>query len=79
MDALGAARETQLRDILGSYRAVASGHLRLLSLDALRERIGVRWQARSDHMQFIVGSVIKRHLRRGQTYYQANEAGYVIV
>lgn len=74
-----AARESQLRDILGSHRAVASGHLRLLSLDALRERMGAKWQGRSDHMLYIVESIIKRHLRHGQTFYQANDSSFVIV
>jgi hypothetical protein len=74
-----AARESALRDIVSSHKAVASGFLRLLSLDALRERLGDKWETRSDHIQFVTEAAIKRHLQRGQTFYQASDSGYVIV
>lgn len=74
-----AARESQLRDIIGGNGTVASGFLRLLSLDAVRERMGDKWQARSIYIQYVTESAIKRHLERGQTFYQANDCCYVII
>jgi hypothetical protein len=74
-----AARESALRNIISSHKAVASGFLRLLSLDALRERLGDKWESRSGHIQFVTEAAIKRHLQRGQTFYQANDSAYVIV
>src|SRR3954467_9588380 len=74
-----AARESQVRDIIATHKAVASGFLRLLSLDALRERMGEKWESRSGHIQFVTEAAIKRHLQRGQTFYQANDSAYVIV
>src|SRR3954471_21700768 len=74
-----AARESQVRDIIATHKAVASGFLRLLSLDALRERMGDKWESRSEHIQFVTEAAIKRHLQRGQTFYRANDSSYVIV
>src|SRR3954469_10258631 len=79
MTAPDAGREKALRDIISTHKAVASGFLRLLSLDALRERMGDKWQSRSDHIQFVTEAAIKRHLQRGQTFYRANDSSYVIV
>jgi hypothetical protein len=79
MTAPDAAREKTLRDIVSTHKAVASGFLRLLSLDALRERLGDKWETRSGHIQFVTEAAIKRHLQRGQTFYQANDSSYVIV
>jgi hypothetical protein len=72
-------KESQIAGIVGNNRAVASGYLRLLSLDALRERMGPKWQSRADHIRFIAEGVIKRHLTKGQTYYQATDSAYVMV
>jgi hypothetical protein len=66
-------------DLVSSDRLVASGCLRLLSVEALKVQIGARWQARVDQMKFVVESIIKRHLQRGQTFYQANDSTYVII
>jgi hypothetical protein len=79
MSAPDAARESQLREILGNNKTVASGFLRLLSLDAVRERMGAKWQARSTYIQYVTESAIKRHLQRGQTFYQVNDSSYVII
>ncbi len=79
MTAPDAARESRLNDIISSHKAVASGFLRLLSLDALRERLGSKWESRAGHIQFVTEATIKRHLQRGQTFYQANDSAYVIV
>ncbi|HVT50011.1 MAG TPA: hypothetical protein VHE77_00485 [Dongiaceae bacterium] len=70
---------TQDQELVRSYQAVASGCLRLLSVEALKEQLGPKWQARVDQMKFVVESIIKRHLQRGQTFYQANDSTYVIV
>lgn len=73
------ATEAQLNDIVNSHGTIASGFLRLLSLDAVRDRLGSKWESRADHIRFIAENTIKRHLARGQTFYQANDSGYVIV
>jgi GGDEF domain-containing protein len=69
----------QDQELVRSYQMVAAGYLRLLSVEALKEQLGAKWEARGDQMRFVVESIIKRHLQRGQTFYQASDSTYVIV
>jgi EAL domain-containing protein (putative c-di-GMP-specific phosphodiesterase class I) len=67
------------QDLVRSYRAVSSGALRILSIEALKAQLGAKWEMKVDQMKFLVESIIRRHLQRGQTFYQATDSTYVIV
>jgi hypothetical protein len=71
--------EPPQQDLVRSYRAVSSGALRMLSIEALKEQLGAKWETKVDQMKFLVESIIRRHLQRGQTFYQANDSTYVII
>jgi EAL domain-containing protein (putative c-di-GMP-specific phosphodiesterase class I) len=71
--------ESPPQDLVRSYRAVSSGALRMLSIEALKAQLGAKWEMKVDQMKFLVESIIRRHLQRGQTFYQANDSTYVIV
>lgn len=71
--------ETPSEGLVRSYRSVSSGALRMLSIEALKEQLGAKWETKLDQMKFVVESIIRRHLQRGQTFYQANDSTYVII
>ncbi len=71
--------ESPPQELVRSYRSVSSGALRMLSIEALKEQLGAKWENKLDQMKILVESIIKRHLQRGQTFYQANDSTYVII
>jgi hypothetical protein len=71
--------ESPPQDLVRSYRSVSSGALRMLSIEALKAQLGAKWETKLDQMKFLVESIIRRHLQRGQTFYQANDSTYVII
>ncbi len=61
--------ESNPEELVRNYRSVSSGALRMLSIEALKEQLGGKWEARLEQMKFMVESIIRRHLQRGQTFY----------
>jgi hypothetical protein len=55
--------ESPPEELVRRYRSVSSGALRLLSIEALKEQLGAKWETKLDQMKFVVESIIRRHLQ----------------
>lgn len=59
-------------------QVVLSGRLRLIGLDRVRERFGVRWQATADQAMEMSAAIIRRRLAPEDVFAPTGDQGFVI-
>lgn len=74
-DALTAA----VREMLADREAIRAGRVRLLTMQAVRTRLGRDWPKLADRVQEAARHAIRRHLDSGDRYLEAGEACYILL
>jgi hypothetical protein len=57
----------------------AEGKVVIIALDAIRDRLGPRWEARSQHVHDHVERTLSRHLRVGGWFARISDVDYVVI
>ena len=70
--------QTALERLAGSPLA-ADGKVSVIALDAIRERLGRRWETRRQQVHDHVERTLSRHLRVGGWFAQISDVDYVVV
>lgn len=71
--------ESQLENIILQHPTVTTGRIQLINLEQIREKLGDKWEKKSQVAHQIVCTAIERRLAPDDIYSQYSELAYVIV
>lgn len=74
-----AALRDRLRNILGEGNAISAGSVHLLGLDALREKLGARWEAVSGRVFTLTERLLRETLSPHDVFFRHETGTYVVV
>lgn len=71
--------ESHLEDIISRHPTVTTGRVQLINLEKVRDKLGDKWEKKSQNAYQIVCAAIERRLAPDDIYSRYSDLGYVIV